>query len=152
MAELTRTYIVPLRKEWLKTPRYLRANKAARALTIFVRKHMKSEDVRLTNEVNNALWSRGIKNPPHKLHVDVKKDDKGMVRVQMHGVAFPVPREEKKEGGMMDKIKGMTGQKKETTKPVEATVVKHDKKEEVKAAPKTEAKSEHKHAEKPAAK
>jgi large subunit ribosomal protein L31e len=145
MAELTRTYIIPLRKAWLKTQRYKRAPKAARTVAAFITRHMKSEDVRITPELNHALWQHGIKNPPHKIKVDTKKDDKGVCIVTLHGMPFPVKKEAKKEGGgLMDKVKGMAGVKdskpkaetKKEEKPVEAQVVKSEKKE----APKTESK------------
>ena len=37
---LERTYNVPLRKEWLKVPKYKRAKKAVTALRQFLVKHM----------------------------------------------------------------------------------------------------------------
>ena len=47
-----RTYTVPLRKEWLKVPKYKRAKKAVTALKQFLVKHMKSENVKLGKYVN----------------------------------------------------------------------------------------------------
>ncbi|MEK6822825.1 MAG: hypothetical protein AABY13_03270 [Nanoarchaeota archaeon] len=159
MADLIRTYIVPLRKAWLKSPKYKRAPKAARTVEIFARKHMKAGDlaaVKLTPQLNNALWAHGIKNPPHKVHVDCKKDDKGVVIVQVHGMPFPVPREEKKEGLASKMMEKFTGKKAPVSKaaPVEAQVVKSETKEsaEKKEAPKAPAKTEAKKEEpKPAA-
>ena len=44
---LERTYNVPLRKEFLKVPKYKRAKKAVKALKQFLAKHMKSDNVKI---------------------------------------------------------------------------------------------------------
>jgi hypothetical protein len=36
---------------------------------------MKTEDVKLGEELNKKLWARGISNPPHKVTVVVKKEE-----------------------------------------------------------------------------
>ncbi len=76
---LERAYNIPLRKEWLKAPMYKRAKKAVTATKQFLEKHMKSQDVRLNNELNNHLWAHGMRNPPHHVAVVAKKDDQGIV-------------------------------------------------------------------------
>ena len=90
---LERTYNVPLRKEYLKKPRYKRAKKAVSALREFVEKHMKSNDVKIGKHVNNQIWARGIKNPPHHVKVVCTKDSEGLVKVEMFGA----PKEEQIE-------------------------------------------------------
>jgi len=80
-----RVYNVPLRKEFLKVPRWKRTKKAVAALRQFLSRHMKSEDVRISKELNEKLWDNGIKNPPHHVKVTVKKDDKGVVRAELFG-------------------------------------------------------------------
>ena len=60
---LERTYNIPLRKEFQKAPKYRRAKKAAIAARSFLEKHMKSENVKLGQELNKALWVRGIRSP-----------------------------------------------------------------------------------------
>ncbi len=82
---LERTYNVPLRKEYLKAPRYLRAKKAVKALKEFLIKHMKSDNVRLEKEVNELVWKKGIKNPPHHVKVVARKDERGVVSVELFG-------------------------------------------------------------------
>ena len=76
---LERTYNIPLRREWLKAPMYKRAKKAVLATKQFLVRHMKSEDIRLSNDLNHHLWERGIKNPPHHVAVIARKDDQGKV-------------------------------------------------------------------------
>lgn len=140
MADLIRTYVVPLRREWAKSPRYKRSPKAIRGLVEFMQRHMKSEDVRVTPQLNHAIWLHGIKNPPPRIKVDAKKDDKGVVIVQLHGKPFPKPAEEKKEEGVaskvMDKLKGMAGGKPKAAKSESKAAPKADVKP---AAPATAA-------------
>lgn len=96
MATTERTYTIPLRKEWLKTVKYKRAKKAVRAIREFLMRHMKvdkMENIKIGKYLNLILWSHGIKNPPSRVKVNVTKDEKGIVRVEMVGA----PKEEKKE-------------------------------------------------------
>jgi large subunit ribosomal protein L31e len=75
---IEREYIVPLRKEWLKVPRYRRAKKAVKALKEFMARHMKIYDrdlrkIKLDTYLNNELWFRGIKKPAHKIKIKAIK-------------------------------------------------------------------------------
>src|SRR3990167_532785 len=78
--ELERVYNVPLRKEYQKSPRWRRTKKATIALREFLQKHMKSENVKISREVNEKMWQHGIRNPPHHIKVNVTKDKDGVVR------------------------------------------------------------------------
>ena len=76
--ELSREYIIPLRKEILKVPQYRRAKKAVKAVKEFLAKHMKVEDrdirnVKINIYLNNEIWHRGIKNPLTKVKVKAEK-------------------------------------------------------------------------------
>ena len=106
---LERTYNVPLRKEYMKAPRWNRTKKAVTALRQFLAKHMKSEDVRLSRELNEAVWKHGIKNPPHHIKVKAVKDDKGVVKAELFGAEKPASKKkdktEKKETGAKKEAK-----------------------------------------------
>jgi large subunit ribosomal protein L31e len=119
MAELLRTYVINLRREWIKAPRYKKTPKAIRGIVTFCTRHMKSDDIRIMPEVNMFIWEHGKKNPPTKVQVDCKKDDKGVCLVQLHGVPFPSPKEEKKEG-MTSKLAERFGLKAKGGKKEEA--------------------------------
>jgi len=82
---LERQYVIPLRKEWLKVPKYCRAKKGVKAVKQFICKHMKCEmnDVKLSRWVNEQVWGRGIKYPPAKIKIKAIKDDKGIVKVDL---------------------------------------------------------------------
>jgi large subunit ribosomal protein L31e len=79
---LERIYTVPLGRAWV-APRYRRAEKAVSILRKFVQRHMKSETVVIDPSVNEAIWSRGITNPPRKIRVNLSKDDEGTVTVTL---------------------------------------------------------------------
>ncbi len=97
--KLERTYNVPLRKEFLKVPRWRRTKKAVDALRQFLVKHMKSEKVKLGKELNEEIWKHGIRNPPHHIKVNVTKDDKGEVKAELFGVQKESKKEAKKTAG-----------------------------------------------------
>lgn len=77
-----RIYTVPLGRAWV-APRYRRAEKAVTVLRKFVQRHMKPEEVLIDPTVNEAIWARGITNPPRKIRVRLSKDDEGIVTVSL---------------------------------------------------------------------
>jgi len=70
----SRTYIVPLRKAWLKVPKWRRSKRAVAALRNFILRHAKTKEVKIGKWLNEALWARGAKNPPAKITISVKKE------------------------------------------------------------------------------
>lgn len=95
MAAIERTYTIPLRREFLKSPKYKRTKKAVIGLRAFLVHHMKSEDVRIGKSVNLEIWKHGIRNPPSRVKVNVTKDDKGVVRAELFGAKVPRTAEKK---------------------------------------------------------
>lgn len=77
-----RIYTVPLGRAWV-APRYRRAEKAITVLRRFVQRHMKPESVIIDPTVNEAIWERGITNPPRKIRVRLSKDDEDVVTVTL---------------------------------------------------------------------
>tara|TARA_Y100000310_G_C20267229_1_gene616339 strand:+ start:243 stop:551 length:309 start_codon:yes stop_codon:yes gene_type:complete len=94
---IERTYNVPLRKEYRKVPRWKKTKKAVTALRQFLAKHMKSDDIKLSNALNEKVWQHGIKNPPHHVKVTVTKDEKGVVKADLFGVKEKVEKAPKKK-------------------------------------------------------
>jgi len=100
-----REYIIPLRKEIAKVPRYKKTPKAVKAVKQFIAKHMRIPDrdvskVKLSKWVNQELWFRGIKNPITKIKVKVKRDGEN-IQVELVDFAdkmkFAKAREDKKK-------------------------------------------------------
>jgi len=77
-----RIYIVPLAKA-LRGPRNKRAKKAIRFLREFMERHFKPESLVISQEVNEAIWARGIQKPPRKLKVRATKNIEGLVVVYL---------------------------------------------------------------------
>eukprot|EP00127_Corallochytrium_limacisporum_P002990 Clim_evm37s144 gene=Clim_evmTU37s144 len=46
-----------------------RAPRAIKEIRAFVEKHMGTKDVRVSTSVNEAVWSQGVRNPPHRLRL-----------------------------------------------------------------------------------
>ncbi len=136
---LERTYNIPLRKEFEKVPKYKRAKKAVTALRKFLKRHMKSDNIKLGKHLNELVWSNGMRNPPHHVKVSAVKEDSGVIRAELVGKPIyeeePTPADKKKE----DKA----------AKKEEKAEDKEDKKAEDKKEEKSEAKIEEKTEEKP---
>ena len=85
-------YTIPLRRAWV-SPRKKRAPKAMRILKSFVMRHMKlrteaegeeeAEELVISNEVNERVWSRGIEKPPRKIRVRAVKNKEGVVTIYL---------------------------------------------------------------------
>ena len=114
---LERTYTVPLRRAFVNTPRHRRTNKAVKTVRAFMQKHMKAERVKIGQHLNRFLWENGIRNPPGRVTVTARKDDEGIVTVELEGKEYlgTVQAEEVKEQdeGLKGKLSALTGKKEE---------------------------------------
>ena len=75
-----KTYTINLRDVW-NAPRNKRSPKAIKVLKEYMKRHMKAENVIISNEVNEQIWARGIQKPPRKLKVRAVKDKENKVLV-----------------------------------------------------------------------
>ena len=99
MAE--KIFTIPLRKEWLKVPKYRRAKKAISALNIYLKKHLKKE-VKIGKYLNSKVWARGNENPPGKIKVRIE-EDKDNLTAELINAPREVKKEKKK--GKLEKLK-----------------------------------------------
>ncbi|MFA5953825.1 MAG: 50S ribosomal protein L31e [Candidatus Pacearchaeota archaeon] len=88
-----REYIIPLREKCRPVPRYKKTPKAVKTVKEFLVRHMKIRDrdlrkIRIDSDLNEILWFRGIKNPPHKIKVKAIKDSKEEI-VRVYAVDVP---------------------------------------------------------------
>jgi large subunit ribosomal protein L31e len=77
-----RIYVINLRKDFIKKPRWKRANRAIRFIREFIKKHMKAEKVKISKSINEKIWERSRQKPPGKIRVKARKLDNGTVEVQ----------------------------------------------------------------------
>lgn len=107
--ELQREYVVPLKRDVLKVPRYRRAKKAVRVLREFIAKHMKVENrdiskVSIDRYLNEELWFRGIKKPANRIKVKATKKE-GIVYVELAEMPEILKFKKQKEERMMQGVK-----------------------------------------------
>jgi large subunit ribosomal protein L31e len=76
-----RVYTINLGKVTLE-PDNRRAKRAVNMIREFAIRHMKSEEVKIDEELNEVIWSRGIRSPPRKIRVIISKDVSGVVTVK----------------------------------------------------------------------
>ena len=80
---LTRVYTINLGRAWL-TPEHKRTDRVINMIREFAEKHMKSDEVKLEQDLNRQIWSRGKTNPPRKVRVKMVKDENGVVTVSLY--------------------------------------------------------------------
>lgn len=97
---LTRVYTINLGRAWL-TPEHKRTDRVINMIKEFATKHMKSDEIKLEQDLNRQVWSRGKTNPPRKVRVKMVKDEDGVVTVSLYedvpaATEAPAAEEEKK--------------------------------------------------------
>lgn len=138
MAYLERTYTIHLRRYTIRSPAYKKSKKAITGIVEFVSRHMKQPDkskIKLGRILNMKVWEHGIKNPPTRVKITARKEDSGIVRVELFGSPIEVPKVEEKKADTKE-LKEQLEAKLEEKK----TEAKEEKKEEKKAEDKTEEK------------
>lgn len=79
---MERVYTIPLR-DVKKVPRTIRSAKAVRHVREFLKRHMKSDEIKLDSSVNEKIWERGIQKIPPKIKVKAVKEEDGSVSVSL---------------------------------------------------------------------
>ena len=96
---LERIYTINLGKVLL-SPNNQRAKRAINMIREFASRHMKSENVKIEEDVSHLVWERGIRHPPRKIRVKLTKDDDGNILVSKYQEEKKVeekPKEKKEE-------------------------------------------------------
>ena len=148
--KIEREYVIPLRKAWLKVPSYRRAGRAAKAIKIFIAKHMKVEDrdlrkVKIDGLVNHEMWFHGIRRPLNKIKVKAKKFESGIVRVELVEIPqilkFKIEKEKKRQETKIEEKKEKVEEKTEEKTEEEKKAVE-EKQDAVKEAGMKQAESQ----------
>lgn len=90
---LTRVYTINLGRAWI-TPVHKRTDRVVNMIREFAEKHMKSSEIKLDQDLNRQIWSRGKTNPPRKVRVKMVKDEDDVVTVSLYeepSEAAPAP-------------------------------------------------------------
>ena len=78
--EAERVYTINLGKVLL-SPDNQRAKRAINMIKEFTRRHMKTEEVKIEEDLSHLIWSRGIRHPPRKIRVRMTRTDEGYVLI-----------------------------------------------------------------------
>jgi large subunit ribosomal protein L31e len=127
---ITRVYTINLGKAWI-SPQHRRTDRVINMIREFARKHMKSDEIKLEQDLNRQIWSRGKTNPPRKVRVKMVKDEDGVVTVSLYE---DLP-EATTTTASTTTESGATVEEKEadiTSPPAETTTVTEQSKEETK--------------------
>ena len=134
-------YTIPLREKCRPVPRYKKTPKAIKTIKEFLVRHMKIRDrdlkkIKLDKYLNEAVWFKGIKNPPIKIKVKAIKEG-DIVRVELaempDKLKFKKLREEKREQKAKESVKDkktLMEKAKEGIKPAEKKPEEEKKEEE----------------------
>jgi len=94
---LTRVYTINLGKAWI-TPQYKRTDRVINMIKDFAKKHMKTEEIKIDQDLNRQLWKRGKTNPPRKVRVKMVKDEDGVVIVSSYEEATKIESNTRSDG------------------------------------------------------
>jgi len=75
-------YTVPLKRAWI-TPVKNRTPRAVRILRDFLHRHLKVEEIIITNEVNEKIWGKGLEKPPRRIRVKAVVSKEGVATVYL---------------------------------------------------------------------
>lgn len=132
--ELERVYTINLGKVLL-SPNNQRAKRAINMVKEFARHHMKTEQIKLDEDLSHQIWQRGIRHPPRKIRVKMTKTDEGFVLVTPYEEEIETevkPKEEKKTPA--EEVKAEPEVKEEPKELIEEV---KEKKPKTKETPKT---------------
>jgi len=131
---MEREYIIPLRQEFLKAPRYRRTKRAITAIKNFLKKHMKVEEVKMGPHLNEFMQKHGKQNPPSRIKVKVLKEG-NIARTELPGFPYQTAKKEEKKGKLetlKEKVTGKKEEKHEHTHEVKDTEKQKEIKEQEK--------------------
>lgn len=143
-----RVYTIPLRDAYQKSLR-MRSRYAVDIVRNFLRTHMKTKEIKLGKNLNEAIWERGMKKPPRRVKVTAVREG-DVVKAELFGHKYEefkaLPKKERKgmREKMMERLGPLAAKKQEEEKMVEGKEEKAETKEEVKAETKAEVKTEEK--------
>src|SRR4030042_7021961 len=98
----TRIDTVNLTKAW-DTPKYRRTDRVINIIKEFTKRHMQTNKIKIDQDLNRDIWSRGKRNPPRKIRLRMIKEDDDTVVVssfieEKKSESESITEEEKEEG------------------------------------------------------
>jgi len=132
--ELERVYTINLGKVLLSA-NTRRSTRAINMIREFARHHMKTENVKIDEDLAHEIWKRGIRHPPRKIRVRMVKTDEGSVLISLYEEEIetkvePEPKEAKLEQKVKEEVKPQVETKQVSEKIEEEKPTKPAAKEE----------------------
>lgn len=132
--EVAKEFVIPLREKCRVVPTYKKTNKAVKTIKEFLVRHMKIRDrdlnkVKLDVHLNEFLWERGIKYPPHKVKVKAIKEGEN-VRVELSDIPKKIEQKKARKEKLESKAMAIAEKKKAEAKPKEKKSEEEDEKKE----------------------
>ena len=148
--EFERVYTIPLGKVLLSANTH-RAVRAINMIKEFARRHMKTYEIKIDEEVSHQIWARGVRSPPRKIRVKMTKTDEGHILVssyeeEVESTAIPTEEDKPKVTKKVEPEKVEVEEDGEVEEYVPTKTSEDETKEEIKkeskpkAAPKKESK------------
>ncbi|MDW8276342.1 MAG: 50S ribosomal protein L31e [Candidatus Nitrosocaldus sp.] len=109
-----RVYTINLGRVTL-APDNRRSKRAINMIREFAVRHMKSEEVVMDEELNEMVWSSGMRSPPRRIRVVMSKDASGVVTIKPYRKENEGKVEEKEEKEGEGKVKDGSTDKTEKT-------------------------------------
>ena len=72
-------YTIPLKAAHHSKPDYKKTNKAIAFIQKYLKRHTKSDNIKIANDLNQHLWKRGATKPPRRVQIKAIKDSEGKV-------------------------------------------------------------------------
>ena len=78
-------YTINIRKAIAKVPRWEKSKRSVAAVKNYLKKHMKSDEVRIGKSITEEIWKGGNQNPPKSIRIHAiltEDEDKGKMIIQ----------------------------------------------------------------------
>lgn len=78
-------YTIPLRRTFVKIPRWKRSKAAIKEIRRFIARHSHTNEdkVYLSKSINQKIWERGAEKPPYVIRVRTIKSEDGEVDAEL---------------------------------------------------------------------
>ena len=144
--KIEREYVIPLREKVRVVPRYKKTNKAVKSVKEFLARHMKVRDrdlkkIKIDKYLNEVLWARGIRKPPHKIKVKAVQDGE-FIRAELVDIPSKIKFKKAREEKILKKSEELLKGKKTTMEKAKEGVKKTEKPAPKEGVPSIEGKEE----------
>jgi len=118
-----RIYTINLRRLTSKAAKWEKSKKSVTIIRDFLKRHMKTEEIKLDKSITEEIWKRGNQKPPRKIRIKVTETEEGekdekrkVVKAELLGI---IPLEEPKKEVKLEEKKAEEKKSEEKTESKE---------------------------------